>query len=198
MKQTIQKVKDYFDSLYWYHNPIYLFYLTLRYDMPAFIRNLWYFRKPLYRFRWWDPHFTQEMLKYCLIDMANNLEVKGIEIEDVKMKKVEKIRRAVKLLNHFQDDDFLELAETELGAELVTNYEFVKIKDSDYYEMVDLASEEVQAINKKIFERSSQLEEEYWSELWDIIKGNQNYQEFDKDVDFYKQFNGTGMRGWWD
>jgi hypothetical protein len=138
------------------------------------------------------------MLKYCLIDMANNLEVKGIEIEEARMKKVEKIRRAVQLLNHFRDDDFIELAETELGAELVTNYEFVKIKDSDNYEMVDLAPEEDQEMNKKIFERSRQLEEEYWSELWDILKGNQNYEDFDKDVDFYKQFNGTGMRGWWD
>lgn len=130
--------------------------------------------------------------------MANNLEVKGNEIEEVKMKKVEKIRRAVQLLNHFRDDDFIELAETELGAELVTNYEFVKIKDSDNYEMVDLAPEEDQEMNKKIFERSRQLEEQYWSELWDILKGNQNYEDFDKDVDFYKQFNGTGMRGWWD
>jgi hypothetical protein len=198
MKQTIQKVKDYFDSLYWYHNPIYLFYRTLRYNIPAFIRNLWYFRKPLYRFRWWDHHFTQEMLKYCLIDVANNLEVKGNEIKEVRMKKVEKIRRAVQLLNHFRDDDFIELAETELGAELVTNYEFVKIKDSDNYEMVDLAPEEDQEMNKKIFKKSRQLEEEYWSELWDILKGNQNYEDFDKDVDFYKQFNGTGMRGWWD
>ena len=198
MKQTIQKVKDYFNSIYWVNNPIYLFYCTLRYDIPAFIRNLWYFRKPLYRFRWWDHHFTQEMLKYCLIDMANNLEVNGHEIEESRMKKVEKIRRAVQLLNHFRDNDFIELAETELGAELVTNYEFVKIKDSDYYEMVDLASEEVQAMNKKIFERSRQLEEEYWSELWDILKGNQKYEDFDEDVDFYKQFNGTGMRGWWD
>jgi hypothetical protein len=130
--------------------------------------------------------------------MANNLEVNGHEIEESRMKKVEKIRRAVQLLNHFRDNDFIELAETELGAELVTNYEFVKIKDSDYYEMVDLASEEVQAMNKKIFERSRQLEEEYWSELWDILKGNQKYEDFDEDVDFYKQFNGTGMRGWWD
>jgi hypothetical protein len=138
------------------------------------------------------------MLKYCLIDMANNLEVKGNEIEEVRMKKVEKIRRAVQLLNNFRDDDFIELAETELGAELVTNYEFVKIKDSDNYEMVDLAPEEDQEMNKKIFERSRQLEEQYWSELWDILKGNQNYEDFDKDVDFYKQFNGTGMRGWWD
>ena len=130
--------------------------------------------------------------------MANNLEVKGNEIEEVRMKKVEKIRRAVQLLNNFRDDDFIELAETELGAELVTNYEFVKIKDSDNYEMVDLAPEEDQEMNKKIFERSRQLEEQYWSELWDILKGNQNYEDFDKDVDFYKQFNGTGMRGWWD
>ena len=130
--------------------------------------------------------------------MANNLEVKGNEIKEVRMKKVEKIRRAVQLLNHFRDDDFIELAETELGAELVTNYEFVKIKDSDNYEMVDLAPEEDQEMNKKIFKKSRQLEEEYWSELWDILKGNQNYEDFDKDVDFYKQFNGTGMRGWWD
>ena len=26
----------------------------------------------------------------------------------------------------------------------------------------------------------------------------QNYTKFDKDKDFHKQFDGSGLRGWWD
>ena len=49
-------------------------------------------------------------------------------------------------------------------------------------------------INKEIIQKSNQLEEELWSELWDIVKGNQNYMTFE---DWDKEFNGTGMRSWW-
>jgi hypothetical protein len=36
-----------------------------------------------------------------------------------------------------------------------------------------------------------------WEELWIIIQG-QDYTKFDKDIDWYEQFDGTGLRGWWD
>jgi hypothetical protein len=41
------------------------------------------------------------------------------------------------------------------------------------------------------------MEELFWNELWDILKGNQKYEEFDSQKDWDEQFNGTNMRGWW-
>lgn len=198
MKVVLNKIKDYFNSIWWYNHPIYLTYRAIRYDIPEFIRNIWFFRKPLYKFRWWDYSFTLEMFRYCLINMANNLEHRGIEVESSRMKKVGMIKRCVEILTHFKNDDFLELAEKEFGSEIIINHIFKEIENSDYYELVDLESEEQQKINSKIFKRSREIEEEYWTELWDIIKGNQDYKTFDNNIEFNKQFNGTDMRNWWD
>jgi hypothetical protein len=198
MKNLIEKVRDYFDSIWWYNHPIYLTYETIRYNIPQFIRNMWYFRKPLYGFRWWDPHFTYEMLRYSLMNMADNLETKGIEVDYSRMKKVTMIRRCVEILTHFKNDDFVDLAEAELGELPKSNFEFKKIEDSDYYELLDLSPDEDQEKTTKIFERAREIEEEYWAELWSILKGDQDYKTFDPNIDFYDQFNGTGMRGWWD
>ena len=48
-----------------------------------------------------------------------------------------------------------------------------------------------------MFDRAREIEEEQWAELYEILKG-QDYTKFDKEVDWYKQFDGTGLRGWWD
>jgi hypothetical protein len=132
------------------------------------------------------------------MNMADNLETKGIEVDHSRMKKVTMIRRCVEILTHFKNDDFVDLAETELGELPKSNFEFKKIEDSDYYELLDLSPDEDQEKTTKIFERAREIEEEYWSELWGILKGNQDYKTFDTNIDFYDQFNGTGMRGWWD
>ena len=34
-------------------------------------------------------------------------------------------------------------------------------------------------------------------ELFVILKG-QDYTKFDKDIDWYEQFDGSGIKGWWD
>lgn len=194
----MNKIKNYFNSIRWYNHPIYLTYRTITKDIPQFIKNLWHFRKPLYKFRWWDPHFTYEMLRYSLMNMADNIEAKGIEINSSRMKKVAMMRRCVEILTHFKNDDFIDIAEKELDAEIVCKIEFKPVEGSDLFQMVDLASEEDQKMTHKIFERSREIKEQYWAELWDIIKGNQDYKKFDPNINFYKQFNGTGMRGWWD
>ena len=198
MKKYIEKIQDYFDSIWWHNHPIYLTYTTITHDIPQFFRNLWYFRKPLYKFRWWDPHFTYEMLRYSLMNMADNLETKGIEVDYSRMKKVVMIRRCAEILTHFKNDDFIDLAEAELGELPESNFEFKKIEGTDHYELLNLSSDEDQEKTTRIFERSTEIEEQYWNELWEIIKGNQDYKTFDTNIDFYDQFNGTGMRGWWD
>ena len=36
-----------------------------------------------------------------------------------------------------------------------------------------------------------------WKELINLLKG-QNYSKFKKEIDFAEQFDGSGIRGWWD
>lgn len=63
--------------------------------------------------------------------------------------------------------------------------------------MVDYNNEEQKQFNRKFFKRVTELEEEEWVELWTIIKG-QDYSTFDKEKEFDDQFDGSGIRGWWD
>ena len=54
------------ERLAWYNNPIYKAYRLFRYDIPKFIKNVWRFRKELWRHRWWDHDFTLMILKKSL------------------------------------------------------------------------------------------------------------------------------------
>ena len=167
-------------------------------EFIQFVKNVWYFRKPLYEFRWWDYHFTLTMLKYSLQSMSDGLEKNGIEESIIKGKKIEAIRRAIRLLQIIEQDEHLELAEKELGFEYDAKMEFEPIEGSTSYTLIDTSPPEQQDINRKIIDRSHEIEKEVWEELWGIIKGNQDYTKFKKNQDWIEQFNGTDMRGWWD
>jgi ASC-1-like (ASCH) protein len=130
--------------------------------------------------------------------MANGFERDGIEESISKGKKITAMRRAIEILKYVECDDFILLAEKELGAEFVSKVKFEPIEGSTSYSMVDIASPEEQAMNRKILDRTREIENEVWEELWAIIKGNQDYSKFKKNQDRVQQFNGTDMRGWWD
>lgn len=163
-----------------------------------FLKNIWYFRKPLYQFRWWDYHFTLTMFRYSLQSMVNGLERHGIEESTSKGKKIAAMKRAIEILEYVECDDFILLAEKELGHEFVSNVKFEPIEGSTSYSMIDIATPEEQAMNRKILDRTHEIEKEAWEELWGILKGNQDYSKFKKNQDWVAQFNGTDMRGWWD
>jgi len=164
-----------------------------------FLKNIWYFRKPLYEFRWWDYRFTLTMLRYSIQNMVDGLKQSGIEESTSKSKKIFAMRRAIEILEYVECDDFILLAEKELGHEFVSKVKFVPAEEgSTSYSMVDIASPEEQEMNRKILDRTHEIEKELWEELWGIIKGNQDYSKFKKNQDWVAQFNGTDMRGWWD
>ena len=63
----------------------------LRYDMPRFFRNLWMFRKDLYNYRWYGgQHAVLPFMKTALLNMASNIDERGMEVEKSKDKKVAK------------------------------------------------------------------------------------------------------------
>jgi hypothetical protein len=67
------------------------------------------------------------------------------------------------------------------------------------YQLVDKDTPEEKEHNRKIFERSREIGEAEWAELWEILKG-QDYEKFENDEEksWNSQFDGSGLRGWWD
>ena len=171
----------------------------LRYDMPRFFRNLWMFRKDLYNYRWYSgQNAVLPFMKTALTDMAAKIDKRGWEVEHSKSKKLDKMRRAAYLMERFIEDDFLELAEKELGEVICHGFDFEPVPDKPgYSRMIDKETDEEKEHNSKVFDRAREIEEQMWTELWTIIQG-QDYTKFDKDTDWDKQFDGSGLRGWWD
>ena len=175
----------------------YNIYSFFRYDLPRFCKNIWKFRKALYNHYWFDYHGMLMFMEIGLTDMANNIEKHGIEVDSSRLKKVAKMRRVVQLIKNY-NESYIEMAEIELGELVMHDWEFKPTDDNpDLFELVDKETPEEKDHNRKVFDRAREIEEQEWNELWEILKG-QDYTKFDKDKDFHKQFDGSGLRGWWD
>ena len=179
----------------------------LRHDMPRFFKNLWMFRKDLYNYRWYSGHnAVLPFMQTAIMDMAAKIDKYGLEVEHSKSKKVMKMWRAAKLMQHFMDDDFIELAEKELGDLVLHGWEFEPVPDKEgYVRLVDKDTDEEKEHNRKVFERAREIEEKMWAELWTILEGQKRshfdvYQDKSKNPEkaWDNWFDGSGLRGWWD
>lgn len=178
----------------WY----YKIWSFIRYDAKRFIKNIWIFRKELYHYYKWDYRGHITLLRRSLEYSVKYFEKYGLEIEETRMKKVEKMKRAIEILKWHEDDCFVELAEKRLGFELITHpWEFEKIEGTNFYKMVDNETEEEKKNNKEIFELGRKIEYESWSELFEILEG-QNFYPIPKDYVYEKDFDGSGLKNWWD
>jgi hypothetical protein len=174
-------------------------YEFFRRDLPYFLENIWFFRKELYKFRSWDYSYNLEMFRRSLEKTVNTIEFHGNEIDTSRLKKVEKIKRSIQLLNNIRTDDYINQAENELG----------KIKNSDWLWTDKEDTEEEKTHNRKVFDRAREIEDSEWKELWSIIHGqdlkeyreiyNSKTDEEKKEEDVWTDwFDGSGMKGWWD
>jgi hypothetical protein len=179
-----------------------------RYDLKRFFRNLWLFRKDLYNYRWYGgQHAVLPFMRTAISDIAENVDKRGNEVRHSAEKKIKMMHRASWIMQRFIDDDFVDLAENEIGQTLPhRKFEFEETEDGKF-RLVDNETDEEKELSRKIFDRSRELEEELWKELWTILEG-QDYKKFkeapegtdyDKVHDHWqKQFDGSGLRGWWD
>jgi len=174
-------------------------WVLFRYDLPRFFRNLWVFRKALWNYRWYGGHHSVfPLMADAIKDMHTNIEERGIEEWISKEKKVEAMKRCVYLLNLFANDDFIEEAEKELGLEMILNTHFVPLEDRpDLYEMVNDVTKKEKKINERILRRAHDMQKKGWKELMHLLDG-QDYSKFSKKSEFLDQFDGSGIRGWWD
>ena len=179
------------EKLVWYDTNLWKVWSAIRYDIPLFFKNVWRFRKELYNHQWWDYRYTLEMLYRSLSIMVVKLEKDGIEEDISRGKKVQKIKRALELLKHKLDDDYVKRAEDELGelSYKPIRFEPVEGKEGLYsLEDDDTLAEKRHA--KKVYKRARVIEDTEWKELWDIFKG--------KKFTTFEKFDGSDLRGWWD
>ncbi len=156
--------------------------------------------KELYAFRSWDYSFNLDLFRRSLEKTVDTIENHGHEIDESRLKKVEKMKRSIQLIKNLRSDSYVSLAELEFG----------KIKNSDWLWTDKEDTEEERVHNKKIFTRAREIEESEWKELWSIIQGqdikdysskNQKIKDSEPhdDADSYNDwFDGSGLRGWWD
>jgi hypothetical protein len=182
-------------NTWWYKT-----YNLFRRDIPNFVKNVWRFRKPLWNHNWWDNHASLEFLQVSLTHMADNIEKYGIEIDGPRLKKVEKMRRASQLIQNYINDLYSEMAESELGELILHDWEFEDVPDKPgFSRLVDKETPEEKEHNTKVFKRAHEIESQEWNELFEILKG-QDVNKLDKDYDWDwdKQFDGSGLKYWWD
>jgi hypothetical protein len=194
------------EKLVWYDTKLYKVWEFFRRGIPTFIGNIWKFRRELYSHQWYDYRYTLEMLHRSLIIMEKNLQTKGIEEPLNRAKKLNKIRRAIKLLNNRLNDNYIDQAETQLGKLFLKEPEF-EPTENGLYRLIDNQTKEETAHNVKVFRLASTIDDREWRELWNTFKGQSmiDFKKYMKELPKEEQtkawemwYNGSDMRGWWD
>ena len=180
-------------NTWWYKT-----YELFRYDLPRFFKNIWRFRKPLWNHYWFDHHSSLTFLEVSLTHISDNVEKRGNEVDGPRLKKVAAMRRVVELIKNYNKDNYIDMAEKELGELILHDWEFEYVPDKPgFSQLVDNDTDEERVHNRKVFDRAREIEKQEWDELFVILKG-QDYTKFDEDIDWYEQFDGSGIKGWWD
>jgi len=174
-------------TMMWQESKVYKFYAFFRYKLPHFFKNIWLFRKVLWNHRWWDYSFTLETLQTSLQIQSENLEKYGIEVDESRLKKVEKMNRAIEIISNIQKSDYFERAEEIVGKPELRDWKFEKEEGSNLMTLVDDETPEEKEQWRRYFDYAQKLEEDEWKELWDILKGKKKNRD-----------DGSGMKGWWD
>jgi hypothetical protein len=179
------------EKLVWYDSNLWKVWAAIRYDIPLFFKNVWRFRKELYNHQWWDYRFHLEMMYRSLSIMEKGMSEKGIEVTETRDVKVQKMRRALELLKHKLDDDYIQRAEVELGELNRNPIEFEPIEGKEgLYSLVDDDTPAEKRHAKKVYKRARVIEDKEWVELWSIFRGNK--------FTTWEKFDGSDLRGWWD
>jgi hypothetical protein len=189
------EIKDTFfesvEKLVWYDTKLWKVWAAIRYDIPLFFKNVWRFRKELYNHQWWDYRFHLEMMYRSLSIMEKGMSEKGIEVTETRDVKVQKMRRALELLKHKLDDDYIQRAEVELGELSHNPIDFEPIEGKEgLYRLVDNDTPAEKKHARNVYKRARVIEEKEWKELWDIFKG--------KKFTTWEKYDGSDLRGWWD
>lgn len=174
-------------------------YDFFRYGLIRFFRNLWLFRKNLWDYNNYNgANSILPWVKTSLDDIADYIEKHGHEESKSRDKKVEKMKRLSYLLDIFLKDDYIKLAEEELGPIYNTEIVFEPTGNGTTYEMIDKGSTEEKKHNIKVIKRSKEIGENHWKEINSIIQGPDYEKIYSTLENFDDQYDGSDIRAWWD
>ena len=200
------------ERLAWYDTKLWKVWEFIKRTIPRFFKNIWRFRKELASHEWWDYRYTLEMLYRSLVIMESKMH-DGMEIRETRDKKVIKMQRAIQLLKHKLDDDYIERAEKVLGEISWKELEWEEIEGSDSHRLVDNDTLSEKKHMKKVFTHARKVENKEWVEIWKIISGlqtDEHWKDYIKTEDYtklntegkfeaqWKWSDGSDMRTWWD
>ena len=168
----------------------------LRYDIPKGVKNIIFFWKVIWNFRPWDHTYNLRILSKSLEPLRDSI-IKGREVDVPRLKKVAKIERAIEILNNITEDKYTDIAESQLGYEV--NSEFLFLPEEP---------EEIKEANRKIYDLSREIEDKEWKELWIIFQGQEHShyvmlldkmtpEERKEDDVWNNWYDGSGMDRWW-
>jgi hypothetical protein len=196
------------EKLVWYDTKLWKVWDVIGRGIPNFFKNIYRFRKELYNHQGWDYTYTLQMIHRSLIIMRDNLKTNGIEEPISRAKKINKIQRAIKLIDNRLNDNYIDQAEKELGELYSNPWEFEPTEDGNY-RLIDNDTKNEKAHNVRVFKLASTIDDREWRELWNIFKGQSilDYKKLLKTIPTEEQktrdvwnewYNGSDMRGWWD
>lgn len=178
------------------------------YSIKRYLINIYVFRKELSNCYPWNEDYG---LLRKQIELMCECIKNGNEERISANKKITKMERVIYLLKCFEKDNFIDIAEEQLGYQL-SKWDFelkeVNINGKTSYQRIEKRTEEEIEKDRKIYQLSIEIEQQYWNELWDILKGQNpdDYKRKDNKTDdpdeFYNNwldwFDGSGYAGWWD
>jgi len=195
--------------LIWHQHPVYKFYELFRYKLPQFFKNLWFLRKQLWEFRSWDYSFNLQFFARTLEKTVKTIEFNGFEVDITRLKKVEKMKRVIQLIDNIRTDSYIEVAEKRLGELKHFDWKFESAKDNpEMYQLIDTNNQEENEHNRKVYKLADEIEAQEWVELFTILKG-QDIEEYRKLFNsltddkkkgnlWLEWYDGSGMKYWWD
>lgn len=142
-------------------------YDFFKYNLPWFLKNIFFFRRELWSFRPWGWHDNLRLLKRSL--EATEVCVRnGISAD--REKTADEIKECINLLNNLSEENHIDQAEKILNITSLGNFDFIETDKGT--QMKPLTEQEI-----KVYELADKLEEDQWSEVFHLMK--------------YK------MRSWW-
>jgi hypothetical protein len=159
-------------------------------DVPDFFKNIWKFRKELWHHVDFDYESSLRFLRRN-IQLIYAAKIDDYEDEEDKRKKLKSMNTALLLLDNIIQDDYITIAQNQLGKKL--SYNTVLRTDANKWYLP------VSTKDREIFDKARELEQLEWEELFNILKGpngKEEYKETDKDA-LPKLKNGNGLYKWW-
>jgi hypothetical protein len=160
------------DRPYWIGSVEYFYH-----DMKWSIKNFFTYFKIVSGMRPWDYQYLLKMQKFQLEKLCYVIENYGHEIDEDRLPKIEKMKRAIELLDNRIEDNYADRCGYIADAKKI---DFVPTKDNPkLYEMASKLQPGYEDYDEhKVFDDAGKLQEQEWNELFDLLKNN--------------------LEGWWD